>query len=147
MSVPYATFSMWQNCKTIGGQLSCLDKFTNPEAAADCSEMDDRTTTVGFFSMVWVVANAQTIVLLLWAHLTGSDSPVRNLVLALFAWSGGCAVVTLVVVAQTLIASLCNNPTAFFQDGGSVETGGIFLFAASCVTLIPFLGYLLCPAD
>lgn len=146
MASPRSEFSAWSNCKTAGGQYACYTKFTSPAAAAECSEMDDRTTTVAVFSIIIVLASLQTILVMIW-EVCGGSPPMANLHAIMYAWTGGIGLALAVLLTQTLIASLCNSPLTFTDETGTMELGGILMCASAGATNVAYLLYAVAPAE
>ncbi|CUG85593.1 membrane-associated protein, putative, partial [Bodo saltans] len=146
MDSPKAEFSSWSNCKTSGGKYACYTKFSSPAAAAECSEMDDRTTTVAVFSIIIILASLQVVAVMVW-EICGGTSPMANLHVMLYCWSGGIGLALAVLLTQTLIASLCNSPLTFRDDTGNMELGGILVCASAGASNIAYLLYAVAPAE
>jgi hypothetical protein len=146
MSSPKSEFSSWSNCKTSGGQYACYTKFSTPAAAAECSEMDDRTTTVAVFSTIIILASIQTILVMVW-EICGGTAPMANLHVMLYCWSAGIGLALTVLLSQTLIASLCNSPLTFTDETGVMELGGILVCCSAAVSNAAYLLYAIAPSE
>lgn len=144
-STPRAEFSSWSNCRASGGVYNCYTKFTVAKASAECSEMDDRTTSVAVFSAIWGLACLHTVAVMIWEILHDGSVPIHNLAFMLFAWTGGLGLLLVIVLVQTLVASLCGSPLTFTQQSGVMEMGGFFFCGAEGCCVIAFLFYLIAP--